>query len=214
MDGATSETFVPAREAKKVLQVSYATLRRLCDSGSIQCVRNGPKGCRFYNIRQYINKSTNFQNHVQSNTKKSICYCRVSSRNQKDDLERQIAYMRIAYPKHEIVSDIGSGLNYKRKGFKTILDDAIQGNIKEIVVAHKDRLCRFGFEFFESIVKKYSNGQLLVLNDEKLSPESELAKDILQVLTVFSARVNGFRKYSKKIKKDTDIPKQNSGDDI
>lgn len=115
--------------------------------------------------------------------------------------------MRSLYPKHEVVSDIGSGLNYERKGFKTILDDAIKGHIREVVVAHKDRLCRFGFEFFKSIIEKYSNGQLVVLDNEKLSPESELAKDILQVLTVFSARVNGYRKYAKKIKKDTDIPK-------
>jgi predicted site-specific integrase-resolvase len=98
----------------------------------------------------------------------------------------------------EIITDIGSGLNFKRKGLKTILERAIAGDIKELVVAHKDRLCRFGFELLEFIISKYSNGTIMVLDDKTSSTETEFANDILQILTVFSARLNGRRKYKKK----------------
>jgi predicted site-specific integrase-resolvase len=114
-------------------------------------------------------------------------------------LERQVEYFRCKYPDYEIVKDIGSGLNFKRKGFNTILDSAIKGDIGEVVVTHKDRLCRFGFELVLRIIES-TNGKILVLDKEETSPEKELVNDILSIITVFSSRLYGLRSHSIKNK--------------
>ena len=111
------------------------------------------------------------------------------SSGQKDDLERQVQYFKLHYPDYTIIKDIGSGINFKRKGFKTLLELGMQGKIKSIVVTHKDRLCRFGFELFETVIKQSSNGQILVLNQSQTSPREELCNDIISILTVFSSRL-------------------------
>ena len=138
--------------------------------------------------------------HIKKQTnKRNICYCRVSSSSQKEDLERQVEFFRCKYPNHEIIKDIGSGLNFKRKGFNSILDFAIKGDIGEVVVTHKDRLCRFGFELVLRIIES-TNGKILVLDKEETSPEKELVNDILSIITVFSSRLYGFRSNSIKNK--------------
>jgi len=120
-------------------------------------------------------------------------------------LERQISFFTSKYPDYIIISDYGSGLNFKRKGLKTIITEAIKGNIKELVVTHKDRLCRFGFELIESIIKEYSNGKIMVLDKGETSPEKELINDIISIITVFSSRLYGLRSHSdkKQIKEQT-----------
>ena len=133
-------------------------------------------------------------------TGRYICYARVSSNAQRQDLERQVEYLRDRYPQHEIITDIGSGINFKRKGFNTILDSAIKGNVKEIVVTYRDRLCRFGFEFVENIISKYSTGKVVVLNRQETSPEQELVDDLISIVTVFSSRIYGSRSHSVKNK--------------
>ena len=135
----------------------------------------------------------------KDNNKRNIYYCRVTTSSQKEDLERQIEYFRCKYPDYEIIKDIGSGLNFKRKGFNTILDSAIKGDIGEVVVTHKDRLCRFGFELVLRIIES-TNGKILVLDKEETSPEKELVNDILSIITVFSSRLYGFRSNSIKNK--------------
>jgi predicted site-specific integrase-resolvase len=135
----------------------------------------------------------------QQNNKRNICYCRVSTSSQKEDLERQIEYFRCKYPDYEIIKDIGSGLNFKRKGFNTILDTAFKGDIGEVVVTHKDRLCRFGFELVLRIIES-TNGKILVLDKEETSPEKELVNDILSIITVFSSRLYGLKSNSIKNK--------------
>src|SRR5690606_21019018 len=117
-----------------------------------------------------------------SSTCKSFCYCRVSSHKQKDDLDRQKEFMRKQYPNHEIVFDIGSGINFKRKQFLWLLEQASIGNVKEVVVAHRDRLCRFGFELIEWFFTKH-NVKLMVLDDSKSSPQQELVTDLLSIIT-------------------------------
>ena len=96
-------------------------------------------------------------------TKRNICYCRVSTSSQKEDLERQVEFFRCKYPNHEIIKDIGSGLNFKRKGFNSILDFAIKGDIGEVVVTHKDRLGRIGFELVLRIIESTSKNRCSVL---------------------------------------------------
>lgn len=195
--------FLPARKASQILGIHVATLRNLDKNGSIQTIRT-PGNKRLYNVQQYIDQNVSFKSTFSS-TKKSICYCRVSTPGQKDDLERQIKYMQELYPSHQIISDIGSGINFKRKGLKTILEQAHKGELEEVVVVYKDRLCRFGFELFEHILKSQSNARILVLNNKNNSPEEEIVNDLLQIITVFSARVNGLRKYHTKIKEDKNI---------
>ncbi len=142
-----------------------------------------------------------------------ICYCRVSSKKQRDDLARQVVYMRENFPKAEIVSDIGSGLNYKRPGLKTILDRLMCGEKLTIVVAHKDRLARFGTELIEHLVNT-NGGELLVLNKTVHSPEQELTQDLLAILTVFSCRMHGLRRYTDKIKEDKNLSEPSTETDV
>ncbi|MEZ5672099.1 MAG: IS607 family transposase [Thiotrichaceae bacterium] len=110
-------------------------------------------------------------------------------------------------PNHELIEDIGSGLNFKRKGFNALLERIMSGNVAEIVVAHRDRLCRFGFELVESIANKH-NCNIMVLDESKLSPQAELVNDLRSIIHIFSFRINGLRKYSRKIKEDSDLPKK------
>jgi len=124
----------------------------------------------------------------------------VSSYKQKDDLDRQIEFMSIRFPEAEVVKDIGSDINFKRKGLKTILESAINGDKLKLVVAHKDRLCRFGFELIEWIIKR-NHGEILVLSKSELSPQTELTQDLLTILRVFSCKMHGLRSYKDKIGK-------------
>ncbi|WP_424094875.1 IS607 family transposase [Moorena producens] len=135
-----------------------------------------------------------------------MCYCRVSSTKQRDDLPRQVAYLHSLFPEAEIVKDIGSGLNYKRKGLKTILERVVRGDQLTIVVTCRDRLTRCGFELIEYLVG-LNGGKILVLDQPESCPESEQTADILSIIHVFSCRVHGIRKYGKKIKEDATVPK-------
>jgi predicted site-specific integrase-resolvase len=186
-------------EASRILNITQRSLINWSLQGKIDCIRTKGNHRRFLlssiiplTTRDVLEK----QKHISP--KRNICYCRVSTFSQKDDLQRQVEFFRIKYPKYEIIKDIGSGINFKRKGFKTILDEAIKGNIGEVVVTHKDRLCRFGFELIEGIINQHSNGKVLVLNQKETSPNEELANDLISIITVFSSRLYGLR--SSKLK--------------
>lgn len=186
------EKFLPPRETAKLLNVTVRTLYNWEANGKIKCIRtNG-------NHRRYILSSIpdfrEFKENEES-SKRKICYCRVSTRSQKEDLERQVEFFKREYPDHEIIKDFGSGLNFKRKGFKALLDSALEGNIQEIVVTHRDRLCRFGFELVEHIIEKF-DGTIVVLDNQATSPEQELTGDLLSIITVFSSRLYGLRSHS------------------
>ena len=128
--------------------------------------------------------------------KSKIVYARVSSKKQSGDLERQVRYLKRLYPGHRIVTDIGSGINYKRKGFKAILEGLFQNKIKQVVVAHKDRFSRFGFDLFTWMFSQFG-AELKTLEVTKHTERSEeLAQDLMEIITVFSARYYGQRKYS------------------
>jgi len=205
--------YVKSGIASKELGVSAHTLRSWADDGTIKCIRGGGgTGQRLYDIDSYRNKYDNISSitphtfphptSCQSDTgitpKKSYIYCRVSSYKQKDDLDSQIFYMQEKYPTHEIVKDIASGINFKRKGLNTILAEAIKGNVHEIVVAHKDRLCRIAWDHFYWL---FSHLGVSLLDDsrDEHSPESELADDLFSIIHVFSCRHYGQRRgYASK----------------
>jgi predicted site-specific integrase-resolvase len=135
--------------------------------------------------------------------KHQVIYCRVSSAGQKKDLLAQKAAVEAfcaasGRPIDEKLEDVGSGLNYKRKQFVTLMERVERGEISEIVVAHKDRLVRFGFEWFEAFCNNHGV-TITVMNAESLSPEEEMTKDLLSIIHCFSSRLYGLRKYKKKI---------------
>lgn len=189
--------YVPGRKAANKLGIHQNTLRRWADAGKIPHIRTAA-GQRLYDIETFIAGKTQ---------KKDVCYCRVSSYKQRDDLARQVDYMRQRYPSHEIVTDIGSGLNSKRKGFRSILELADQGVLGEIVVAHRDRLCRFAFDLVEWWINAHG-GKIVVLGEVQLSPEAELTQDLLAIIHVFSCRLHGLRKYARQIKEDQALSKR------
>ena len=189
--------FLSSRKAIEILGVSPNALRSWADSGKIEAVRT-PGGQRMYDVSKYVKDHANITKVVAHSVpgRQRVCYCRVSSIGQKDDLERQISFMRDRFPEHRIVRDIGSGINFKRRGLLNVLELANKGALEEVVVAHRDRLCRFAFDLLEWLLR--SNGvRLLVLNPSNAStPGSELADDLMAIVQVFSCRANGRRKYS------------------
>ena len=188
--------WVSNKEARKILDVSPSTLRNYTLSNKIVTVKTNT-GRNRYN-RESLYAFMGIECNEVQKVEKSICYARVSSSKQKDDLERQIEFFRHKYPNHEVVFDIGSGINWKRKGLQTILEQSMQGNVKEVVVAHRDRLSRFGFELIEFVLNK-SGVKLVVHNNKNDKSESEeLADDIMSIVHVYSCRQMGKRRYVKK----------------
>jgi len=187
-----NEGFISTKETRKLLGVTTKTLINWSKTGKINIIKS-PSGIRLNSIKDIQNI---LGCNIDIKEKKKIVYCRVSSNKQKDDLERQKDFFRHEYPDHLLVEDIGSGINWKRKGLKTILEQSMQGNISEIVVAHRDRLCRFGFELVQWILE--INGvKLIVLDRENnKSHDQELTDDILSIIHVYSCRQMGRRRYT------------------
>lgn len=194
--------YIPLRKAVEQTGMHPNTLRKYADEGKIKVIKN-EAGQRLFDIESYIGESKPVT---------IICYARVSSRHQSNDLPRQRDYLQGLYPSAEIVTDIGSGLNFKRKGLLSILERVMRGDKLTIVVAHKDRLARFGFDLIRWMVER-NGGQVLVLDQSAYSPQQELVSDLLAIITVFGARVNGLRRYRNEIKEDSAILEQESGKD-
>ncbi len=188
--------YVKRKEALKTLGICYKTLYKMAEKKEIETIKIS--GNTLYNINKYLR-----DNNIAKKEKEKICYCRVSSRKQKESLERQVKYMKDKYPNHRIIKDIGSGINYERKGLREIIEKAIKGEIEEVVITYKDRLTRFGYEMIEWIIKKYSGGEIKIINKkEEETPTEEMTKDIISIMNVYVAKVNGLRKYKRKIKEE------------
>jgi predicted site-specific integrase-resolvase len=188
--------YVPLRKAVEFLGLHPHTLRKYADEGKIKSIKN-EAGQRLYDVESYQRGATRTT---------IVCYCRVSSAKQRDDLARQVEFMQQQYPDAEIIQDIGSGLNFKRKGLQALLVRFMRGDQLTIVLACRDRLCRFGFELFQFMAEQ-NGGKIVVLDRIVHCPETELTNDLLAILHVFSCRIHGLRNYSKKIKEDPSIPK-------
>jgi predicted site-specific integrase-resolvase len=138
----------------------------------------------------------------QGRTKTKVCYARVSSEHQRADLERQIEDLRKACPGREILSDIGSGVNFKRRNFQRLLERAFEGDIEEIAITHKDRLCRIGYDLVEFMLSKLGVKIKVMVPSESSETEGdstkELADDLLSIVTVFVARYHGQRAAENK----------------
>jgi len=201
--------YVKPREAADYFGVCLHTLRRWEQKGWIKAIRTPSGRARRYDLDSYTK--------APRKAKRVVLYARVSSRSaggashgQKPDLERQIARLANLYPGAEVVGEVGGGLNFKRPKFLALLERVRAGDIGTIVVAHRDRLCRFGFEFVAWYCHQYGC-EVLVLDDEDFSPQQELVEDILAILHCFSSRLYGLRKYRAAIEKDTDLSGTSAG---
>lgn len=183
---------VKAKEAAKHYNTSVSNLRKWAREGSIPS-ETTPKGHYTY-IIPIITTPIIQPTTSDSSFPKEIIYARVSSRKQSEDLKRQSRYLSTFYPNYHLVTDIGSGINFKRKGFKTILEQLIKGNIKKVVVAYKDRFTRFGFDYFQWMFQQYG-AVLESLDQEDLDSREDLLSELMEVITVFTARYYGRRKY-------------------
>ena len=188
---------VKAHQAAAFYNVSISNLRKWARDGGIP-VEKTPGGHYLYLLPEP-------EPDIPHDDKwsENIIYARVSSKKQSADLQRQITQMSILYPEYTVVRDIGSGINYKRKGFRAILDRLFEGNIKQVVVAHQDRFTRFGFDFFQWLFERFG-AVLESVEQPSAATGEDMVADIMEVFTVFSARYYGRRKYLPS-KEDPDL---------
>jgi predicted site-specific integrase-resolvase len=196
--------FVTPREAADKLGVSLRTLRRWEAVGKINTVRT-PSGQRRYDVESYIKTESSF-----SSARATVIYARVSTRPQSGDLARQVERLSQLYPGAEVVKEVGGGLNFRRKGLVTLLGRVLRGDVQTIVVAHKDRLARFGFDLIEWLCEQF-DCKVVVLNQESLSPYQELVQDIIAILHTFDRRLYSLRRIQNQIKAElqTEFTSQN-----
>jgi predicted site-specific integrase-resolvase len=192
------ETYRP-HEFAQLIGKSVSTLQRWDREGILPAQR-APTGRRYYTHDQlltYLGKTANDSGKV-------VAYLRVSSRSQRRDLQNQkLALEEFCRSQrlqvNEWIEEIASGLNYNRPKFSKLFADIELGLVQTLVIAHKDRLVRFGFEWFEAFCIRHGTN-LIVANGDTLSPEQELVQDLLSIVQVFSARLYGLRSYKKAIR--------------
>jgi predicted site-specific integrase-resolvase len=194
------EQLLTTSEAASLLRRHVKTLQRWDRLGLLKPER-APSGRRLYKKSSIDSFLGITSNNVE---RKTIAYCRVSSQAQKPDLKNQREAieqfcLKSAKANVEYVEEIGGGLNFKRKKFLDLIDAVSSGEISEIIIAHKDRFARFGFELLQHICNK-NNTILTVINIEKLSPEQEMVQDLMTIIHCFSSRLYGLRNYKKIVK--------------
>ena len=196
------------KDFAELLGVSVKTLQRWDRDGILKANRT-PTDRRYYTYDQYLQfKGIQTENDIRD----TVIYARVSTRNQKDDLQNQVEFLKqFCNAKgiivNQCVEDFGSGLNYNRKKWNRLLDEVMANKIKTIVISNKDRFIRFGYDWFEKFCEKF-NTKIIIVNNETLSPNEELVQDIISILHVLSCRLYGLRKYKNQIKEDEEIAKE------
>ena len=196
------------KDFAELLGVSVKTLQRWDRDGILKANRT-PTDRRYYTYDQYLQfKGIQTENDIRD----TVIYARVSTRNQKDDLQNQVEFLKqFCNAKgiivNQCIEDFGSGLNYNRKKWNKLLDEVMANKIKTIVISNKDRFIRFGYDWFEKFCEKF-NTKIIIVNNETLSPNEELVQDIISILHVFSCRLYGLRKYKNQIKEDEEIAKE------
>ena len=185
---------VSISEAAKALGVTPLTLRRWDDTGRLKPDFVTSGGRRRYDLTKL---RPDLHRAPGPADRKTVAYARVSSHDQKPDLERQAqlleAYCAAQGWTFEVVTDLGSGMNYRKKGLKRLLDDIVEGRVARIVITHKDRLLRFGAELVFAICEAKGVEVVILNQGEDTSFEEDLARDVLEMVTVFSARLYGAR---------------------
>lgn len=181
-------------EAAKALGVTPLTLRRWDESGKLKPARVTEGGRRRYDLAKL---QPELHRQQDDTARRTVAYARVSSHDQKPALERQ-AHLLEAYCAgqgwtYEVVTDLGSGMNYRKKGLKRLLEDIVEDRVGRLVITHKDRLLRFGAELVFAICEAKGVEVVILNQGEDTSFEEDLARDVLEIITVFSARLYGAR---------------------
>ena len=196
------------KDFAELLGVSVKTLQRWDKDGILKANRT-PTDRRYYTYDQYLQ----FKGIQTENDRRDVViYARVSTRNQKDDLQNQVEFLKqFCNAKGMIVNqcmeEVGSGLNYNRKKWDKLLEEVMEHRIKTIVISSKDRFIRFGYDWFEKFCEKFHT-KIMIVNNEALSPNEELVQDIISILHVFSCRLYGLRKYKNQIKEDEELAQE------
>ena len=191
-------TLVPIGVAAREIGVHPDTLRRWEQEGRIEPAERTPGGRRRYDIA----KLRNLAPHRAPSSRTTIAYARVSTNGQKDGLVRQGAllesYCAANGWTYEIITDIGSGLNYSKRGLKLLISRICSGEIGRLVLSHKDRLLRFGAELVFSLCEHFSCEVVIINASEDSTFEEDLANDVIEIVTVFSARLYGSRSHKNR----------------
>jgi len=191
-------TYSP-KQFSKMIGVSVFTLQRW-DRQEMLKAHRSLTNRRYYTHDQYLQ----YRGLVSSEQGKVITYARVSSPSQKKDLATQKEALRAYCQEHGIkvdqwVEDIGSALNYKRKGFNQIIEDIELGHVKRLIIGYEDRFVRFGYDWFEAFCERHGTA-ITVINGESFSPQEELVRDLTAIISVFSARLHGLRSHKNAIR--------------
>ena len=184
-------------ELSKILGVSAQTLRNWDKNGKLHPHHTTASGYRYYSQEQ-LNEVL----HIKpKNERITIGYCRVSSKKQKDDLERQVenvrTYLLAQGQPFEIICDIGSGINYKKKGLQELIKRISENKVEKVVILYKDRLLRFGFELVEYLALLH-HCEIEVIDNTEKTQQQELVEDLVQIITVFSCKLQGKRAHRAK----------------
>jgi excisionase family DNA binding protein len=200
------DRYLSIGNAAKVLGVSITTLRRWDVSGRIEAEHTAG-GHRRYDLAKL---RPGLVRKEREASRKTIAYARVSSHDQKGDLERQKQVLELYCARQgwafEAIADLGSGMNYHKKGLRRLLSAIVEGDVGRLVITHKDRLLRFGAELVFALCEAKQVEVVILNQGEDTSFEEDLAKDVLEIITVFSARLYGSR--SRKNQKLLDSVKQ------
>lgn len=190
------------QEFAQMIGKSVSTLRRW-DKEEKLIAKRSIGGQRYYDDADY-KKALKVENK-DIKKRQIVVYCRVSSQGQLDDLQSQIKAMEqyclaSGIPVDLWIQEIGGGLNFKRKQFLNLMKSIRYGEVEHLIIAHKDRLARFGFDFISEFCSWY-NCELTVVNQESLSPQQEMVEDLMAIIHCFSCRLYGLRSYKKGLKK-------------
>src|SRR5712691_4003651 len=191
-------TYSP-KECGKLIGKSVNTLQKWDRKGILRAYRS-PTNRRYYTHEQYLQ----YRGFISSEQGKTIVYARVSSPSQKKDLATQKEALRAYCLQQGVkvdqwVEDVGSALNYKRKGFNQIIEDIELGHVKRLVISYEDRFVHFGYDWFEAFCERHGT-DITVINGESFSPQEELVRDLTAIITVFSARLHGLRSHKNAIR--------------
>lgn len=196
------ENTISTGKAAKILGITVKTLQRWEREGRLTPVGRTDSNRRLYTKSQLYDFIGLKQTGGREPTR-LVAYCRVSSAAQKPDLLNQRRVLEEfvvakGLANVEFIEEVGGGLNFKRKKFLSLMTDMGRREIKTLILAHRDRLTRFGYDWFEYYAK--ANGcEVLVLNQERLSPEQEMVQDLMTIVHCFSSRLYGLRNYRKKL---------------
>ena len=190
--------YYSSKDVTKILGVTAQTLRNWDKEGKLKPSYTKSNGYRYYSEDVILSYTQERKTKKDVNV---VLYARVSSKEQQDDLERQISnlkeYAKDKYEKYDVISDIGSGINYEKPGLKRLIEMINKKQVDIIVVLYKDRLLRFGFELVEYFAK-LNNVKIEVIDKIDKNQDQELVEDLVQIITVFSCKLQGKRKKKTK----------------